>query len=178
MDEMNDVTTAQLAPPRPFILLSEACAAARRCEAEALFHAVEKALGELVGHKFFAVCYLNPETREVVGMYTSRPTAYPPGVVHPAATDDWIDLVITRGQPYIGSDESDLLWAFPQHEQIGELGCASMLNVPVVVKGETVGMVTLMHNEGWYRDAHVQIAMPFAYLLVPAFSAARQLLEA
>lgn len=172
MDEMNDAATVSLAPPRPMLLLNEACAAARRCEAESVCHAVDKALGELVGHKVFAIYYVSSEPHEIVAMYSSRPA------VHPIGTPAWNDLVITRGQPYIGCDTDDLRWAYDDAEYINGLGCGSVLNVPVVVSGETVGMVSLMHEAGWYRDEHVQLAMPFAYLLAPAFATARQLVEA
>jgi len=178
MDEMNDAATVNLAPPRPMLLLNEACAAARRCETDAVCHAVDKALGELVGHKLLAIYHVAPESHEIVGMYSSRPDAYPVGSPHPICTPAWNDLVISRGQPFIGCDMDDLRWAYDDADYFNSLGCASVLNVPVVVKGETVGMVSLMHNAGWYRDEHVQLAMPFAYLLAPAFAAARQLVEA
>lgn len=177
MDEMNDAATVSLAPPRPMLLLNEACAAARRCEADSVCHAVDKALGELVGHKLFAVYYLSQEPRELVGIYSSRPADLPPGSPHPMGTPSWNDLVISRGQPYIGCDVDDLRWAYDDARQVTDLGCTSVLNVPVVVKGETVGMVSLMHDKGWYCDEHVQLAMPFAYLLAPALAAARQLVE-
>jgi len=178
MDEMNDAATVSLAPPRSMLLLNEACAASRRCEAESVCHAVDKALNELVGHKLFAVYYIAPDPREIVTMYSSRAGVLPTGKPHPATTLSWNDLVISRGQPFIGCDTDDLRWAYDDAGQFTELGCGSVLNVPVVVKGETVGLVSLMHEAGWYRDEHVQLAMPFAYLLAPAFAAARQLVEA
>jgi len=178
MDEMNDAVTVNGAPPRPMLLLNEACAAARRCEAESVCHAVDRALGELVGHKLFAVYYIAPDAHEIVTMYSSSPSVLPAGRPHPAGTQSWNDLVITRGQPFIGCDTDDLRWAYDDAGQFTGLGCGSVLNVPVVVKGETVGLVSLMHEAGWYRDEHVQLAMPFAYLLAPAFAAARQLVEA
>ncbi|MFC4278190.1 GAF domain-containing protein [Achromobacter aloeverae] len=178
MDEMNDVATMQSAPSRPVLLLNEACAAARRCEAEAVCQAIDRALGELVGHKLFTVYFVSQETHEIVRMYSSRPRLHPVGRQHPVGTPSWNDLVIARGQPYIGCDANDLRWAGANPDDFAELGCASMLNVPVVVQGETVGMLSLMHEEGWYRDPHVQMAMPFAYLLAPAFAAARQWVEA
>ncbi|OZI34898.1 hypothetical protein CAL29_15690 [Bordetella genomosp. 10] len=178
MDEMNDVVTVQSAPSRPMLLLNEACAAARRCEAESVCQAIDKALGELVGHKLLAVYAVSQEPREIVRMYSSRPQVHPAGGHHPTGTPSWNDLVISRGQPYIGCDADDLRWAYEHPDEITRLGCVSVLNVPVVVKGETVGMLSLMHEEGWYRDLHVQLAMPFAYMLAPAFAAARQLVEA
>lgn len=178
MDEMNDAATVSLAPPRPMLLLNEACAAARRCEAESVCHAVDRALGELVGHKIFAVYCVSPEPHGIVAMYSSRPAVHPIGSSHPIGTPAWNDLVISRGQPYIGCDTDDLRWAYHDAEYLNGLGCGSALNVPVVVSGETVGMVSLMHEAGWYRDEHVQLAMPFAYLLAPAFATARQLVEA
>lgn len=174
MNEMNDASETQVLGSRPLYLLNEACCAARKNGPDALFEVVDRALGELVGHKLFTILYVSPDAQEVIRMYSNQPEAYPVSGAKKMGPTPWGDLVITRGQPYIGNDADDIKWAFFDHELIATLGCESVLNVPVVIEGTTVGTLNLLHEAGWYRDTHIQLSTPFAYLLASAFAAVRR----
>ncbi|ARP81702.1 hypothetical protein CAL12_13355 [Bordetella genomosp. 8] len=160
---------------RALELLNQSCAAAAvRGGREALFRGIDQALGELVGHKLFTILYTSPDAQQVIRLYSNQPDAYPVSGAKKMGPTPWGDLVITRGQPYIGNTEEDIKWAFFDHELIKSLGCDSVLNVPVVIEGRTLGTLNLLHQAGWYEDRHVPIATPFAYLLAPLFEAVRR----
>jgi hypothetical protein len=56
---------------------------------------------------------------------------------------------------------------FFDHELILSLGCASVLNVPVVWDARTLGTINLLHEAGWYDEVDVPMAEVFAALSVP-----------
>jgi GAF domain-containing protein len=160
---------------RTLQLLNQSCAAAAVAGGrEGLFRSIDQALGELVGHKLFTVLYTSADAQQVIRLYSNQPQAYPVSGAKKMGPTPWGDLVITRGQPYIGNDAEDIKWAFFDHELIASLGCDSVLNIPVVVEGKTLGTLNLLHQAGWYQEKHVAIATPFAYLLAPLFAAVRE----
>ncbi|HWO06604.1 MAG TPA: GAF domain-containing protein [Methylomirabilota bacterium] len=55
------------------------------------------------------------------------------------------------------------------HALIISLGCASVLNLPVVHDGRTLGVLTLLHEARWYGEDDVPLGQVFAALAVPAF---------
>jgi GAF domain-containing protein len=155
-------------------LLNRSCAAAAVAGGrEGLFQSIDQALAELVGHKLFTILYTSPDAQQVIRLYSNQPVAYPVSGVKKMGPTPWGELVITRGQPYIGNDAAAIKWAFFDHELIASLGCDSVLNIPVVVEGKTLGTLNLLHQAGWYEDRHADIATPFAYLLAPVFAAVR-----
>jgi GAF domain-containing protein len=160
---------------RALQLLYQSClAAAVPNGRDKLFQGIDRALGELVGHKLFTILYTSPDAQQVIRLYSNQPDAYPVSGAKKMGPTPWGDLVIKRGQPYIGNTAKDIEWAFFDHELIKSLGCDSVLNVPVVVEGQTLGTLNLLHEAGWYEDKHVPIATPFAYLLAPLFAAVRR----
>jgi GAF domain-containing protein len=159
---------------RTLQLLNQACAAAAVAGGrEGLFQVIDDALAELIGHKLFTILYTSPDAQQVIRMYSNQPKAYPVSGAKKMGSTPWGDLVITRGQPYIGKDMDDVKWAFFDHELIASLGCESVLNVPVVVNGRTLGTLNLLHRANWYENDHIAIATPFAYLLAPIFAEQR-----
>lgn len=159
---------------RTLQLLYQSCAAAAVPGGrEGLFRAIDQALGELIGHKLFTILYTSPDAQQVIRLYSNQPKAYPVSGAKKMGPTPWGDLVIARGQPYIGNTADDIKWAFFDHELIASLGCDSALNIPVVIEGRTLGTLNLLHQAEWYEDRHVVIATPFAYLLAPLFAAVR-----
>lgn len=71
--------------------------------------------------------------------------------------------------PYIGRTADDIRAVFFDHELIASLGCASVLNIPVVWNGLTLGTINLLHEERWYDDGDVPLGQIFASLAVPGF---------
>lgn len=160
---------------RTLQLLNESCAAAASAGGrEGLYRSIDKALGELVGHKLFTILYTSPDAQQVIRLYSNQPVAYPVSGAKTMGPTPWGDLVITRGKPYIGNTAEDIKWAFFDHELIASLGCDSVLNIAVVIEGKTVGTLNLLHEAGWYGEEHIALATPFAYLLAPVFDMVRR----
>lgn len=128
--------------------------------------AVGEALRRLVGWRLYTVMALDPARGEAARVHTSHPDAYPVDGRKPlGALTEWGAHVIEGRRSWIGRDLDDLRRAFPDHETIASLGCASCLNVPVIEDEVVLGTVNLLHEARWYEVRHADAVAPFAALL-------------
>jgi GAF domain-containing protein len=135
---------------------------------EPAFRALDRAMGAVIGHKLFTVLLHHPGARESERRYTNQPAAYPVGGRKPVTTSPWTERLFVERQPYIGKDAEDIRKVFFDHELILSLGCASVLNVPVVWDGRTLGTINLLHEVGFYDERDVPVGQTFAALAAPA----------
>lgn len=132
------------------------------------FRALDLAMGAVIGHKLFTVLVHHPASRESERRYTNQPVAYPVGGRKPVTASPWTERLFVERRPYIGRTADDIRAVFFDHELILSLGCASVLNVPVVWGGQTLGTINLLHEAGWYDEADVPAGQLFAALAIPA----------
>jgi GAF domain-containing protein len=154
--------------PLPHLL---AVARAMRSPAspEAALTALDAAMGATIGHKLFTCLLHHPAARESERRYTNQPAAYPVGGRKPVPDSAWARRLFVEREPYIGYTADDIREVFFDHALIASLGCASVLNVPVVHDGRTLGVLNLLHEARWYDEADAPLAQVFAALAAPAF---------
>ena len=133
---------------------------------EAAFRALAAAT---LGHKLFTCLLHHPAVRESERRYTSQPAAYPVGGRKAVPPTPWARRLFEERQPYIGYTADDIRSVFFDHALIASLGCASVLNLPVVHDGRTLGVLNLLHEARWYGEDDVPLGQVFAALAVPAF---------
>ena len=134
---------------------------------QALFNALDRLTAELVGHKLFTL--LAVDGAEVSRVYSNRPVEYPVSGRKPMGPTQWGDLVLRQQKPFLGRTRADIRWAFFDHVLIESMGLGSVINVPVVYDGQTLGAVNLLDVEHHYVDEHLSMLLPVAPLLIPAF---------
>ena len=132
------------------------------------FQALDRAMQAVIGHKLFTVLLHHASARESERRYTNQPAAYPMGGRKPVTVSAWTERLFLERKPYIGRSAEDIRAVFFDHELILSLGCASVLNVPVVWNGRTLGTINLLHEAAWYDDADVPVAQTFAAFATPA----------
>jgi hypothetical protein len=130
----------------------------------ATFQAVDEALAACIGHRLFTILINHPSLREAERYYSNMPDAYPVGGRKPMVETPLLRQLMVDGVPYIGHSRDDIARNFPDHE----LGCESVLNVPVFWNGQAVASMNLLHESGWYGEGDVPIARLFAHLALPA----------
>jgi hypothetical protein len=150
-------------------LADVATAIARAGQPEVTFRALERALGAVLGHTLFTILLHHDDTRESERIYTNQPAAYPVGGRKPLRDTEWGRRVIGERRAFIGRTAADIETHFPDHALIASLGCASIVNLPVVWSDRLLGTINLLHGERWYDDADVPIGLLFAALAVPAY---------
>ena len=154
--------------PLPHLL---AVARAMRSPAspEAALTALDAAMGATIGHKLFTCLLHHPAARESERRYTNQPAAYPVGGRKPVPDSAWARRLFVEREPYIGYTAADIREVVVDHALSASLGCASVLNVPVVQDGRTLGVLNLLHEARWYDEADAPLAQVFAALAAPAF---------
>ena len=134
--------------------------------AEGRLAAIDRALGEGIGHKLFTVLVVNWDAQENQRCYSSLAAAYPVGGAKPI-TPGSLDAVLAGRCRFL--DTYDAIAAvFPDHALIRSLGCESCVNIPVRWDGRTIGMLNVLHEANWYTEADVPTFAIFAALAAPA----------
>ena len=134
----------------------------------ALYHALDKVLADTIGHTLFTILRYDDATNESARIYSNKPAEYPTAAKKALSGGNWADIVLTRGEAFIGNTPDDLRAVFADHELIASLGCESVLNVPVRWKGRTLASLNLLHTRAWYREDHVPLAQSLAQYALPA----------
>jgi hypothetical protein len=124
-----------------------------------------------VGHRLFTI--LRVDGDEVERLYSNRPDEEPVGGRKPMGSTPWGDLVLKRGEPFLGTDMNGIQWAFSNHEDIAARGMGSVINVPVVYDGETIGTMNLLDAIHRYRPEDVAKVRRLSPLLIPAIMKSR-----
>ncbi|TDP61258.1 GAF domain-containing protein [Roseateles toxinivorans] len=134
--------------------------------AEMLREAAE-VLGQRIGHRLFTVLLICANRADTVRVYSDNLDAYPVNRLKRMGVTPWGDEVIRAGETWIGRNDEDIAWAFPDHALIRSLGLASALSAPVVFDGKCLAVLNLQHEAGWYRPEHIPLAQQLAPLLIP-----------
>jgi hypothetical protein len=138
---------------------------------ETLYRALDATTKSRVGHKLFTL--LRVDGSEVARVYSNQPEAYPVFGRKPMGPTPWGALVMEGRQPFLGRDMEAIRWAFFDHALIASLGCGSVINIPIVYDGETIGTMNLLDAEHHYTEADIPKVAELAPLLIPAFLIAR-----
>ena len=149
--------------------LERVARASREASPDALFPTIDAAARATIGHKLFTLMIFHADAGQTERIYTNQPGPYPVGGRKQFADTPWARKLLREGQPYIGNTAADIREVFFDHELILSLGCASVLNVPVMWRGRVLGTMNLLHEENWYFEADVPLGLTFATALVPSY---------
>ena len=133
-----------------------------------LMRQVAEMLQQRIGHKLFTILLVGANREDTMRVYSDNLEAYPVNRVKRMGVTPWGSQVIHGCQTYIGKNDDDIRWAFPDHELIKSLGLSSALSVPIVYNGQCLAVLNLQHEANWYRDEHVAIAESVTPFLIPA----------
>jgi hypothetical protein len=130
---------------------------------------VEERVRETIGVRLFTVLAWVPERRALRRVHSSHPAEYPVGGEKTVeVATGWLDRCIGAQAPYFGPDRAAVREIFADHALIESLGCGSIINVPVLDGGRTLGVLNILDAEGAYDEDSVKKAETLARLAVPA----------
>ena len=128
------------------------------------------ALGDAcVGAKLFTVMTVDMQAGLARRAYSSDPQNYPATGTKPIERNAFFDIVFTKRQIFVANSIEEIATVFGDHHLIASLGCASVVNLPVIVAGEPVATINLLHEAGYYTEARVSTLA--AKLAIPALAA-------
>lgn len=123
----------------------------------AAWQALQDLSQALVGHTLFTVMTVDMGAGLARRAYTDHPLEYPGSGTKPIQPNAWFDIVHGKRQTFVANTLADIATVFPDHELIGSLGCGSVVNLPVVLRGELVATINLLHAERHYTPERVAI---------------------
>ena len=128
---------------------------AEATNAEAGFAALQKLTEDTVGVKLFTYMTVDMKNELARRAYTSDAANYPTSGTKPIHYDDWFDIVHKQHACFVANSIDDIAKVFPDYELIDSLGCQSVVNMPVVLGGELVGTVNMLHVADYYTPERV-----------------------
>jgi hypothetical protein len=142
----------------------------------AAFAALEEIAVATVGTLLFTAMTFDMVRLKALRIYSGNETAYPTGGWKDVTPGLWVETVLEGKRPFSALTIEEIAVVFPDFELIRSLGCESAMNLPVVVGGQVIGTVNLLHEQGYYTVERVAQAMaellPFATI---AFLAASEM---
>jgi GAF domain-containing protein len=139
--------------------------AASSAESHAAYAAVDNLAQRTIGHRLFTVMRYLPETVEVERLYSSNPSAYPPGGRKPKQGTPWGDAVLDRGEVFIAADAAGVCAAFSDHALLAQLGISAIMNIPIRFRGGVLGTMNLSHEAGHFTHEMIAPGRILAALL-------------
>jgi hypothetical protein len=136
-----------------------------------LLLAVDGLSQRMLGHRLFTVLRYDLGAGLAHRLYSSAPDAYPASGSKQISTAPALRRMVHTGKPLLTPDAAAVRANFVDAESIFSLGCASVLNLPVIVRGRLLGQVNLLHEAGHYAVGAIGMGMALAALAAPAFMA-------
>ena len=130
----------------------------RAADTDALYRALEEMAHIYVGVKLFTLMTFDRSTGLASRCYSNMPDAYPTSGTKTVDSDRWSEHVLDGQKNFIANDIETIAEVFDDHALIRSLGCESVLNVPIVVAGEVLGTINLLHEAGYYTPDKVVAA--------------------
>ncbi|QDY70632.1 GAF domain-containing protein [Qingshengfaniella alkalisoli] len=125
---------------------------------EAAYDALCALTKSLVGAKLFTVMTADMSAMLASRTYSDDPVNYPTSGTKAIEMNAWFDIVHGKGETFVANTLADIDKVFPDAELIGKLGCGSVINLPVHIRGEMVATVNILHEEQFYTPQRVRIA--------------------
>lgn len=125
-----------------------------RTETEA-FAALDALTKATVGAKLFTVMTADMDAMLARRAYTDDAANYPTSGTKPITIDRWFEQVHGRHESFVANTLADIATVFPDADLIGSLGCGSVVNLPVILGGQMVATVNILHAEGYYTPERV-----------------------
>lgn len=123
---------------------------------EAAFTALQDLARATVGAKLFTVMLVDMEAELSRRAYTSDPVNYPTSGTKPLNYGPWFDIVHGKREFFVANTIEDISKVLFDHELINQLGCQSVVNVPIILKDELVGCMNLLDVAHHYTPERLQ----------------------
>ena len=120
-----------------------------------IYKALHQEANTLAGAKLFTIMVLDNDAGLARRAYTSHPTDYPATGSKPMRQDRWSAQVIDGKQSFVANSTEGFADVFSDHPLINQLGCESVLNVPVIEQDKVVGTVNFLDGKNHFTPERV-----------------------
>lgn len=121
------------------------------------FEVLQALVQATVGAKLFTVMIVDMENELSRRAYTSDPVSYPTSGTKPLNYGPWFDIVHKQRAFFIANTIEDIAKVLFDHELINELGCQSIVNMPIIIGDTLIAVVNMLNVEGHFTPERVQM---------------------
>lgn len=130
-------------------------ALAKAVKPEQAYGALQLLVQRTIGARLFTVMDVVQDDMKGRRSFTSNPESYPASGWVILRDNDWFDTVIRHNQTYVANDMATIAKDFADHALIHSLGCASIVNHPVLIDGRLVATINMLHENGHFTPERV-----------------------
>jgi len=121
----------------------------------AALHALGQLAEQITGARLVTLMTSDSTTREAQRIWSNMPDAYPVLGTKPMNDNNWSRIVLDQHQTFVANDIDAIAGVFDDHAQIAALGCASVINLPVIVGGTVLGTINCLDAAGYFTPDRV-----------------------
>lgn len=121
------------------------------------YEALQALVQATVGAKLFTVMIVDMENELSRRAYTSDPVSYPTSGTKPLNYGPWFDIVHKQRAFFIANTIEDIAKVLFDHELINELGCQSIVNMPIIIGDTLIAVVNMLNVEAHFTPERVQM---------------------
>jgi hypothetical protein len=147
-----------LATPSAFDIDSISAALASADARDAVLRVVERIASEQMGVIVFSASICHVEAMEVERVYSSRPSVYPVGARTNKRQTSWGRQVLQERRVFVGEGPLEMAAAFDDQEGMAKAGVRSIINVPIVVQEQCLGVLNFGRAVERVSPVHITVA--------------------
>jgi hypothetical protein len=133
-----------------------------------MFEAAAEAYQAEIGFRLLTVSSIDEhEHLTATRLWSSSQTIFPIGGTKPLNNTEWLDAIMRERRPLVCNDPHALRRMFHDHADIEAVECGSGINLPIVLKGDVIGVVNVFHEPYWFTVDRVQDATSMLALMYP-----------
>lgn len=121
------------------------------------FAALDALVQAVLGARLVSVTTVEQGGRLARRSYSNMPGPYPVSGTKEVEPNRWTEIVVGRGETFVANSLAEIATVFPDHELIGSLGLASVVNMPVVLGGELMATLNLLDVEGYFTPDRLSL---------------------
>lgn len=122
------------------------------------YGALQRLAQAIVGARLFTVMTVDMSAMLARRAYTSHPVEYPASGTKPIEMNDWFEIVHGRHESFVANRLEEIDRVFPDAALIGQLGCGSVMNLPILCAGELVATVNMLDAPEHFTPPRVALA--------------------
>lgn len=119
------------------------------------YEALRALTNAVVGTKLFTILALDHAGGYMHRLFSDNLELYPVPGADAIGNTVWERTIIGKRQPLVLNTAAELAAVLPEYPKLAALGCHSMLNLPIVVGGVSIGTLNMLGGEGHFSPERV-----------------------
>ncbi len=108
-----------------------------------------------IGVRLFTLTTFDISSGKAQRIYSNMPNDYPVSGVKDIAEGPWTEAVITKGNVFVANTIKEISKVFDDYKLIKNLGCESVVNIPIFLGEKLLGTLNCLHEEGYYTNQRI-----------------------